>query len=539
MTTSSPSVRDRPGAEGLREEVRNRLFRRVDWRFLLPDPAPAKSIVFGGDPALAEAVALVSGVLIETPVDRPDAGCDLAGAVDPDDTTLAAAWRALKPGGVCYTEWHRVLGRIRRVRRRLEVAGFEDVNCYWAWPDPARASAEMWLPLEAPGALAYFLSNRPRPRTLKRRIGRLIRRAQWTLPGLRPVGRVYAIARRPGGDQCGSSGSHHAALTEVIKTGWGGWGLAGTPDRLSWLLVTKGTRSIGKVVALVFAEPHRRPGLAVKMTRTPEAVPGLLNEVATLEALQKSSRPVPGLPRVLFRHEWAGLLAVGETALSGVALSSVLRRDNYEELARRGTSWLAELAAQSTGGSAESVRDRVIRPVVAEFASSFGPVLDRSQLDDALQILAELGSVPIVCEQRDFSPWNVLITDAGELAVLDWESAELRGLPALDLLYFLTYLALSLDGAGEKDGLLESYRGTLDADTFTGRVARACLERYLDTIGARPDILRPLRLLLWMLHSRSEYRRFVADVAGTPEPTLLRQSVFVRLWEEELRHARR
>jgi hypothetical protein len=42
-----------------------------------------------------------------------------------------------------------------------------------------------------------------------------------------------------------------------------------------------------------------------------------------------------------------------------------------------------------------------------------------------------------------------------------------------------------------------------------------------------------------MLHSRSEYRRFVADVAGTPEPTLLRRSVFVRFWEEELRHARR
>jgi hypothetical protein len=38
-----------------------------------------------------------------------------------------------------------------------------------------------------------------------------------------------------------------------------------------------------------------------------------------------------------------------------------------------------------------------------------------------------------------------------------------------------------------------------------------------------------------MLHSRLEYRYFVADVAGKPGPEILRRSLFVKLWEEKVR----
>jgi len=66
------------------------------------------------------------------------------------------------------------------------------------------------------------------------------------------------------------------------------------------------------------------------------------------------------------------------------------------------------------------------------------------------------------------------------------------------------------------------------------------MARYISHIGLDATALRPLRLLTWMLHSRSEYRHFVvADVAGKPEREILRRSLFVELWEEELRHASR
>jgi hypothetical protein len=39
-----------------------------------------------------------------------------------------------------------------------------------------------------------------------------------------------------------------------------------------------------------------------------------------------------------------------------------------------------------------------------------------------------------------------------------------------------------------------------------------------------------------MLHSRSEYEHLAADEAGRPAPDALRRSVFLSLWEEEVRH---
>src|SRR5436190_718658 len=91
--------------------------------------------------------------------------------------------------------------------------------------------------------------------------------------------------------------------------------------------------------------------------------------------------------------------------------------------------------------------------------------------------LAALGDLPLVCEQRDFSPWNVLIAADGALVVLDWESAETEGLPGMDLIYFLAYLAFFLDGAMESGRFRESYRAALDPATFTGAVQAECLRR--------------------------------------------------------------
>jgi hypothetical protein len=121
--------------------------------------------------------------------------------------------------------------------------------------------------------------------------------------------------------------------------------------------------------------------------------------------------------------------------------------------------------------------------------------------------------------------------------ILDWESAEPHGLPALDLLYFLTYLIFFLDGAMESNRFQESYRASRSPVTFTGRLLEEYLNCYVTRTGIDPTALAPLRLLVWLIHSRSEYQRLVAASAVRPDPTALRRSLFVSLWEEELAHA--
>ena len=71
------------------ETAVNRILRRADWRFLLPDPRPASSICFN-DGLLGQAVAEISDSVIE-PTTRSASGCDLAVAINPTQQTLQAA----------------------------------------------------------------------------------------------------------------------------------------------------------------------------------------------------------------------------------------------------------------------------------------------------------------------------------------------------------------------------------------------------------------------------------------------------------------
>jgi hypothetical protein len=140
-----------------------------------------------------------------------------------------------------------------------------------------------------------------------------------------------------------------------------------------------------------------------------------------------------------------------------------------------------------------------------------------------------------VFEHRDCSPWNIVVTASGAPGLLDWESAEPDGLPVLDLVYFLTTSAFVLDGALDNGTTRESYVRLLDSGTATGRVAAECLASYCRELGLDPAVLSPLRLLTWIVHSRSDFRHMQMDTGAMPSEGSLRTSVFLGLVEEELR----
>jgi hypothetical protein len=49
--------------------------------------------------------------------------------------------------------------------------------------------------------------------------------------------------------------------------------------------------------------------------------------------------------------------------------------------------------------------------------------------------------------------------------------------------------------------------------------------------------LAPLRVLLWLIHAQSEFRRAASDAAGTPPAGVIARSLFLSLWELEVRDA--
>jgi Phosphotransferase enzyme family len=487
----------RPRDADLPEERRNDLLRRVDWRFLLrcPDPPRVIDLAPGWD---SEALRLVSG-----PAGPGEADVALVGF--PGRSSLRAARNALAPGGEVVCRWRTPrLAGVQRAKRRLARAGFVDARPYWAGPQPDRLP-QFWLHLDSPEATNHMLTARP-ARSLA---GSVLRRLWHRLARIGSLSPVYVIARLPGRDD------------------------GGVGERPP-ILLTGGRRSVNKVVALSFAPGRAKPREAVKFARIAEAEAGLEREGAVLARLARERPVVEGIPVFHGRLARCGRLGIAEGAMQGDSMLDRLTPKSFAEMARRVGGLLIELA----GGSDRDPRSRTtVGEHLSFFSDEFGPLVGESGLA-VLQAASEVvAGLPVVCEHRDCSPWNLVLADRDRPALLDWESAEPDGLPGLDLVYFLANAAFVLDGAIEGGTTRESYRRLLDPATPYGAVAAAVTARYGEALGLDPEAMPALRLICWMVHCRSDHEHLRLEAAREPTPDELARAPFLGLLLEELERA--
>lgn len=501
-----------PASEPLPEPLRNALLRRVDWRFLLHESETPRTLdLTSGRTSRAVQLALDTG--------RGAPGtADLVVLGYPTRAGLRTARQALRPGGAVVCFWGLPLpGGVGNARGRLKRAGFVDVRLHWPGPVPHRPP-QFWLPLDAPAAVAHVLADRPARSRFQASLRPLWRAA--ARGGL--LAPLCAVARAPGASEAviGTGNSIDALL----------------PAHTSWVLLTGGRRSINKVVGLPFIEGRPDPPVIVKFARVPEADAALDREAEVLRLLEDERPEVPGIPRVRGQYRRAGRLAVAESALFGRPLLSALTPATFGDLALRVTRWLIGLAGSDRPDPA-AWWPRLVGEPLEEFEHRFGRVLAPGAAERSRELLMGLGDLPQTCEHRDCSPWNVMLTKTGAPALLDWESAEPRGLPGVDLIYFLANAAFVLDGALESGRTQATYARLLDPSTPYGRVAAVCQEEYSSRVGIGPDTWRRLRLLCWIVHSRSYYRDLETLTAATPDAEALRGVLSVSLLEEELRLA--
>jgi hypothetical protein len=521
MSTREPTAPRISGAtrllEALPEAKRNHLLRRSDWRYLLPDAAPALALCLGGTELWA-----CCEVIAREVHDAPKKGVryDLVVGENPSRRELRRMAAAMSPSGACYTEWTRVapLGPAR-LRTRLAETGFHDATTYRPWPSlsPCRA----WVPTEG-GAARYHWRVATRATRVRREKVRALFGAALAPLGLHQ--RLCAVGLGP-------EAKRLPQLVGIARER-GAW-----PDdaieRGGLLLLTPGDRVVGKVVALAF---HRAdvPALAIKTARTRDSGRGLHREAELLEAVAAlHPRGMSGVPRLHFLDALLGRPILGETALSGIPLAATLTHASYARAAERVTDWLIALAEPAAAQPHEPTWETLIAPVFERFSAEFGSVIEESRLARTREILGGIGALPVVCEQRDFSPWNVFESEGG-IVVLDWESGEPRGLPALDLIYFATHAAYYLERAWITGRYVDAHRAAWSKDTPLGRANHACVARYLARLDLDPWLLGPLRLLAWVLHAHSDFVHLRADVGGTPNDEALRSSRFFRLFRADL-----
>jgi glycosyltransferase involved in cell wall biosynthesis len=494
---------------------------------LLAAPGDAEALAAAlrrvlGDPGLRESLAAHARERVEAGLTREATASRVTGvyrellgeAPSADGPLLEARrnpmlrrqdWRFALSGAELVESWKLPRpGRARRARRRAEAAGFEDVRLLWPGPLPHRLP-QFWLPLESDEAVEYLLAGRGAHSLVEKvlqRLWRLARRA-----GL--LGPLYVVGRRRNGNEAGD--------VEL-------------PPSAPLLLLTGGHRSINKVVGLAFEPGEAKPSAAVKFARVPEAEPGLEREALVLRRLGEERPDLAGVPHLRSEGRRGGRHAVVEDVVEGRSLLDQLTPQNFEHVALQVTRLLIDLAQ-----TRRPQRELLVEEPLAAFEAQFGPVIGAEAVASVREKLADLGELPPAPEHRDCSPWNVVITPAGEPALLDWESAEPDGLPGLDLFYFLANCAFVLDGALESGRTRESYARLLDPTTDYGQIYRRAVDEYATALEIAPEDLSRLRLLCWIVHSRSDYRHLQLEAGGAPRPQDLRKGMFLGLVEEELR----
>jgi hypothetical protein len=204
MSFSTPHAGSEPTAPSpaadLPVDTLLQVSRRLDWRFLLPDPHLGQ-IAYLGPPtgtlfsalmhfavrvdALAPPLSTPprnsgAGPLLSDPALAHSSLYDIVVATDPTVSVLHRAATLVRPGGALYLELHspwcfsNVLGRggVRALRQRpgwgrpvdyvtaLQKVGLHPVEAYWFWPNFEACTKIM--PLHDPTALLYALAQRPR-----------------------------------------------------------------------------------------------------------------------------------------------------------------------------------------------------------------------------------------------------------------------------------------------------------------------------------------------------------------------------------------
>ena len=492
------------GGEPASEESQNRLLRQVDWRFLLPSARPPRTAVHG---ARAGTASVLTRFAVEVSPLASGAPAEADLAVGNGRRELPALRRALAPGGACLAEWRTPpAGGAWAVRRRLERAGFDEIACYWPWPAPGRELPRFWLPLDSPAAAAYLLESRPPAAPGLEESARAVRDAVWRaqsaaglLAPLLGMGFAPRAREEPGGaDDPGGLAALAARALGLSRR-----------EPLSWLLLTRGERSINKVIALAFLGIDPRPLLVVKIARRAESDPALAREAAALDALDALAPQFGRAPRALALAQVGGRAALAESFDDGVSLAALLSEETFREHVRSASELLTTLVGAGSRQPA-GWRERLVAAPLEAFRRRFGSVADPADLRTTEQQLALLPELPPAFEHRDFAPWN-LASGGGGLIAYDWESSEPRGLPVTDLVYFLVFAAFFLDGALESGRLEQSYDRVFDLRSALGLPAAEALELYLRRTGLQPEVVQPLRLLTWIIHAPAEYERLYAD----------------------------
>lgn len=415
--------------------------------------------------------------------------------------------RLLKPDGLVYVESGGPVDRLPgRDPIKLGVNLLETPRLYWL--APFRGEIQAAVPASDHSTIAYFHRHAIHGPSFGLR---LLERPERFISGNRTLSRL--IRRRAALAGKRTTGSIDSPPEYVLAVAQA----AGIDlDGRRWGLSTRGKYNSKKVVLFVFDHASESPEHVVKITRHPAFNPRLENECRALALLHEKEIGSPAtLPQVVFFGHHGHVAILGETAITGAPFRLRMRPTADCPSLRAAVGWLLELGAatadpetatpEAVAGGLETLFEQFVQIYRLE------PSRREFLADQIAAVARSRAPFPLVFQHGDPGTWNLKVTPTGDVAFLDWEAAEPRGMPLWDLFYFMRSFAVSASrSAGPRDPI-EGFARQYLADSELSRLLIETTARYCERSGLSNDLVEPLFHTCWMHRALKEATRLSPD----------------------------
>ena len=333
-------------------------------------------------------------------------------------------------------------------------------------------------------------------------------------------------------------------LLRRIGESWSALGLAAPPQPsdVAWVVINGGISVQTKLVCLLWTDGGREPRFVVKFARHPQYNARLQAEYSALEEMQSYLPVGPSMvPAPLLTFCLGDLLVTVETAVSGRPLRLYLRERPRQQLRTLHrleplVEWLTSMHARSARpATGTDIRSFILEPLMIPEEELGGLSSEEQQGIERLSLLAEKlidsHTLPLVFNHNDMGATNIMVGEDGSLTgIIDWESGAF-GLPASDIIYFLSrYGHETRDVEGEEP--LKGFREMffLPERVEKGVIPISLTEKLLSAYCRRLDVDREWLPLLfgitWILHARNERRRLMTESGSAyGEPAATKSSL--------------
>ncbi len=286
-----------------------------------------------------------------------------------------------------------------------------------------------------------------------------------------------------------------------------------------------------RLALFIFVDEKKDPLAILKLTPDLEEAKFFEHEFENLSLLNAHGDPqfIVTIPKPLYFGRSKDFTTLAETAMPGTRMKNFppngyFSSNRFQLHFANVVQWLYGFHQCVAGSQTEPAsldNENQLSVPIEEYQNTFRLSSELDSLLKATMECLEQADIPMTPWHRDFCTANVLVNNAQQISIIDWEHPLIRSWPLLDLLYFITSIWCIPYKKG-KNSLVNNYRRLFFTQNRHTSLIRKSVSGYMQRLGVKTEYVLCLSVIAWVLYANGKRRcmeaRKKASGTGSRDP---------------------